>query len=226
MADHATTPIGDIQIGDLVWATDPETGREGPRPVQATWTHQDTVLNLELDNGATITTTEDHPFWNHTDQQWQQTQHLDPGDHLLTPDTTITITAIHWTTTHTTTAYNLTITDIHTYYVLAGNTAVLVHNTCGGIPETPTGSRGNPLRTNTPNPPATINGRYYSGHALDRMQQQGIMPSGVESAIRGSGVQGKVPGTTAYYDALNDITVIVDSTTGRVVTVDYGRIRQ
>ena len=32
------------------------------------------------------------------------------------------------TTTHTTTAYNLTIADIHTYYVLAGNTPVLVHN--------------------------------------------------------------------------------------------------
>jgi RHS repeat-associated protein len=129
MADHTTTPISDLQPGDLIWATDPETGREGPRPVQATWTHQDTVIDLELDNGATITTTEDHPFWNHTDQQWQQTQHLNPGDHLHTPDTTTTtVTAIHWNTTHTTTAYNLTIADIHTYYVIAGTTPVLVHN--------------------------------------------------------------------------------------------------
>jgi RHS repeat-associated protein len=130
MADHTTTTISALEVGDLVWATDPETGREGPRPVQATWTHQDTVLDLELDNGATITTTEDHPFWNHTDQQWQQAQHLNPGDHLLTPETTITLTAVHWTTTHTTNAYNLTIADIHTYYVVADNTPVLVHNTC------------------------------------------------------------------------------------------------
>lgn len=27
--------------------------------------------------------------------------------------------------------YNLTVADVHTYYVLAGSTPVLVHNTCG-----------------------------------------------------------------------------------------------
>jgi hypothetical protein len=32
---------------------------------------------------------------------------------------------------HAARAYNLTVADIHTYYVLAGNTPVLVHNTCG-----------------------------------------------------------------------------------------------
>jgi hypothetical protein len=32
-------------------------------------------------------------------------------------------------------SFNLTIEDIHTYYVLAGTAAVLVHNTCGGFPD-------------------------------------------------------------------------------------------
>nr|WP_117212992.1 RHS repeat-associated core domain-containing protein [Allorhizocola rhizosphaerae] len=91
---------------------------------------------------------------------------------------------------------------------------------------TPTGSKGNPLLTKTPNQPGVINGREYSGHAIDRMQQQGIMPSVVEHAIRGPAIPGKRPGTTAYYDADNHITVITDSATGRVVTVDYGMIRQ
>jgi RHS repeat-associated protein len=228
LADGSTVTMGEIAVGDLVWATDPETGHEGPRPVLAVWTHQDTVFDLELDGGATITTTEDHPFWNHTDRQWQRADTLNPDDYLLAPDgTTITVTALHWHTTRTETAYNLTIANIHTYYVLADQTALLVHNTCGaGSPEIPTGSRGNKLHTNTPNAPAVINGRSYSGHALDRMQQQGIMPSVVEEATLRTGVPGKVPGTTSYYDNSNDLTVITDTSTGRVITVDYGLIKQ
>jgi hypothetical protein len=85
-----------------------------------------------------------------------------------------------------------------------------------------------PLATvdETRNSPVLINGREYTPHALDRMQQQGIMPSVVEDATRGPAIPGKEPGTNAYYDSVNNITVITDSTTGRVVTVDYGRIRQ
>jgi hypothetical protein len=134
MADGTTTAIADIDVGDQVWATDPQTGREGPRAVQALWVHTDTVVDLQVENGV-VTTTEDHPFWNHTDQQWQRADALDPGDQLLTHDgtttTTITVTALHWDSVRTDTAYNLTVDDIHNYYVLAGNTPVLVHN-CGG----------------------------------------------------------------------------------------------
>jgi len=38
-----------------------------------------------------------------------------------------------WGSARTTTAYNLTVGDIHTYYVLVGDDAALVHNndTCG-----------------------------------------------------------------------------------------------
>jgi hypothetical protein len=57
------------------------------------------------------------------------------------------------------------------------------------------------------------------------MQQQGIMPSAVQSAISGDPIVGKVPGTTAFYDPFNDLTVITNSN-GRVVTVDFGQIKQ
>jgi hypothetical protein len=53
-----------------------------------------------------------------------------------------------------------------------------------------------------------------------------MTPSVVENATRGEPIVGKVPGTTAYYDGANNITVITDTETGRVVTVDYGKIRQ
>lgn len=36
----------------------------------------------------------------------------------------------------------------------------------------------------------------------------------------------KVPGTTAYHDKTNNLTVIVDEKFGRVVTVDFGIIKQ
>jgi hypothetical protein len=77
-----------------------------------------------------ITTTEDHPFWNATDQQWQPAEQLEPGDQLLTANgTTVTVEGINQTTVRNDTAYNITVAETHTYYVLAGNTPVLVHNT-------------------------------------------------------------------------------------------------
>lgn len=60
-----------------------------------------------------------------------------------------------------------------------------------------------------------------------RMQENGIPLSAVENTINpANGMTGKIPGTTAYYDPVNDLTVIVDSSSGRVVTVDYGQIKQ
>jgi hypothetical protein len=70
------------------------------------------------------------------------------------------------------------------------------------------------------NTPDTIDGRDYSGHALDRMQGRGIPPRVVEDAIQNNPPEpGDKPGTTQYYDADNNVRVIVNSQTGRVVTV-------
>jgi hypothetical protein len=93
---------------------------------------------------------------------------------------------------------------------------------------TPTGSRGNRLEVpDKLNTPAVIDGRNYSGHALDRMQAQGISPTVVNNAINPkNAAQGKIPGTTAYFDVENRLTVIIDAYSGRVITVDYGRIKQ
>ncbi|MEM7314137.1 MAG: RHS repeat-associated core domain-containing protein [Planctomycetota bacterium] len=96
---------------------------------------------------------------------------------------------------------------------------------------TPVGRKGQPLGGFDPKNPTNsagkIGDREFSGHAFDRMQYQGIPPSAVENAIRpGNAVTGKVKGTTAYYDEVNNLTVITDTASGRVVTVDYGRIKQ
>lgn len=67
-----------------------------------------------------------------------------------------------------------------------------------------------------PNTPDVINGRYYSGHALDRMQQRGLFPSVVEDTIsQGVATPGR-GGTTVH--STSQATVILNSQ-GGVVTV-------
>ncbi|HEU5470659.1 MAG TPA: polymorphic toxin-type HINT domain-containing protein, partial [Actinophytocola sp.] len=134
MADGTTQPIQDIKVGDQILATNPDTGEHGPRTVTTVLAHQDTLLNLLTTDGATITTTEDHPFYNTTTHQWQPANQLNPGHQLHTPDgLTVTVRGLDKHTARNATAYNLTIHDLHTYYVLAHTTPVLVHNQCGSM---------------------------------------------------------------------------------------------
>jgi len=126
-----TKPLAEVKVGDVVLATDPDTGEKGPRRVTGVWVHEDLMVDLVLDGDRKITTTEDHPFWNATDKEWQQAQQLSVGDELYTPGGVhIGVRLVDWSSAHNGLAYNLTVDDIHTYYVLAGNAPVLVHN-CG-----------------------------------------------------------------------------------------------
>jgi RHS repeat-associated protein len=133
MADGTTKPISDVEVGDQVWATDPETGEAGSRTVTHLWIHDDTLVDLVLEGSETITTTEDHPFWNHTDQQWQPANALDVGDQLVgVNDNYVTVVGTDYSSARITTAHNLTVADLHTYFVVAGSSPVLVHNVgCG-----------------------------------------------------------------------------------------------
>jgi len=73
------------------------------------------------------------------------------------------------------------------------------------------------------NLPATINGIDYSGHALDQMQGRGFMPSVVENTLQvGTPFPGNLPGTGGLYDAVNNISVIRNLSTGNIITVRNG----
>ncbi|WP_246002748.1 polymorphic toxin-type HINT domain-containing protein [Allorhizocola rhizosphaerae] len=133
MADGTTKQIRELSVGDQVLAADPKESQQGARQVTHVWVHDDKLVELHTSDG-TILTTEDHPFWNATDQQWQRADALDPGDTLLAADGGHpTVTELSRRSKHTAAAYNLTVADFHTYYVMAGNTPVLVHNS-GGCP--------------------------------------------------------------------------------------------
>ena len=130
LADGTTKPIAEIEVGDEVLAADPVDGTQAAKPVEAVHVHDDALVDLIVD-GAVLRTTEDHPFWSVTDQQFERADHLTPGEEVLTATgTTATIDGLDVANSRYAPAHNLTITELHTYYVLAGNTATLVHN-CG-----------------------------------------------------------------------------------------------
>lgn len=131
MANGTTKSIKDVAVGDEVLAADSETGQQEARLVTHVWPHRDDLITLQV-GGSLIETTEDHPFWNSTDQQWQRADELDGGDMLLTSEgLSAEVDSVGSWLAFDAGAYNLTVDGLHTYYVLAGATPVLVHN-CGG----------------------------------------------------------------------------------------------
>ena len=83
--------------------------------------------------GGTLETTFHHPFYDETQNSFVQAEYLHTGDILQTPTGTAEVTALHLFHANTTT-YDLTIGTLHTYYVEAGSTPVLVHNCDDPVP--------------------------------------------------------------------------------------------
>ncbi|BCY11084.1 LamG-like jellyroll fold domain-containing protein [Actinoplanes sp. L3-i22] len=138
MADGSKKKIGDVKLGDQVVATDPKSGKTENKSVSVLHHHQDTdLVDITVQDGKTakaavVHTTVKHPFWNATDSKWDEAQDLKVGDELRDADgvSTQTVAAVTiWTGLNW--MDDLTVNDLHTYYVLVGNEPVLVHN-CGG----------------------------------------------------------------------------------------------
>jgi hypothetical protein len=82
---------------------------------------------LDSQAGAHLTTTFHHPFYDETQSAFVDAKNLKAGDVLQTPTGTAEVTRVRLYHANTTT-YDLTIGTLHTYYVEAGDTPVLVHN--------------------------------------------------------------------------------------------------
>ncbi|WP_430791868.1 polymorphic toxin type 27 domain-containing protein, partial [Actinoplanes sp. G11-F43] len=129
LADGTARPIEGLKAGDQVLATDPITGVTLAKPVTATvsGTGDKKLVDIVVDDG-TITATHNHPFWVADLAEWVDAENLAPGQWLRTSSGTfVQISAIRH---HGAAArvHNLTVADIHTYYVRAGSASVLVHN--------------------------------------------------------------------------------------------------
>ncbi|MFJ8750205.1 polymorphic toxin-type HINT domain-containing protein [Streptomyces sp. NPDC102441] len=137
MADGSRTPIEDIRLGDTVLATDPGTGDTRPEPVTDVITGHgekhlvkvtvDTDGNAG-DRTADITATEHHPFWTVDPALWTNATDLTPGNWLRTSaGVRVQVERVSkWTAPQK--VHNLTVARLHTYYVIAGETPLLVHN--------------------------------------------------------------------------------------------------
>nr|WP_237405209.1 polymorphic toxin-type HINT domain-containing protein [Streptomyces sp. SN-593] len=139
MGGGKTEPIGKIKPGEQVEAADPDTGKhKKAEKVTATWiNHDDDLVDLTIDTGkgraSVLHTTSQHPFWDDTVRKWLPAAELTPGHALETATDTHVRLAGKAAHPGTVDMYNLTVNELHTYYVLAGTTPVLVHNTDGGI---------------------------------------------------------------------------------------------
>ncbi|MEE1928019.1 polymorphic toxin-type HINT domain-containing protein [Streptomyces sp. TRM 70351] len=133
MSDGSVKRIEDVEPGDEVIATDPETGHTESKKVTASiFTSEDkSFVDLAVlvdGEKEVITATTHHPFWSESERSWKDAGDVEPGMSLRTEagHPVEVVSARQYDANYET--YNLTVLYTHTYYVLAGETPVLVHN--------------------------------------------------------------------------------------------------
>ncbi|MEU4337361.1 polymorphic toxin-type HINT domain-containing protein [Micromonospora lupini] len=133
MADGSERPIADIVVGDKVLAHDPETGVTSAQTVEQLHVNQDEALTdlsvRDKDGGfSVLKTTQHHPFWSASRNKWVDAGDLQPTEWLKTASgDLVTVAKVH-NFQGSKTMRDLTVSEVHTYYVVAGKTSVLVHN--------------------------------------------------------------------------------------------------
>ncbi|OLZ59241.1 hypothetical protein AV521_45775 [Streptomyces sp. IMTB 2501] len=137
MADGSQLPIEQIREGDRVLAADPATGRQQQEPVTALIAGRGEKslvdVTVQTDHGPSkVTATDKHPFWADDLEAWAAADQLQPGVWLRTgAGTRVQVSAVRAWTAPDQTVHNLTVGDLHTFYVMAGSTPLLVHNANG-----------------------------------------------------------------------------------------------
>ena len=122
-------PIEDIQPGNFVWATNPETGETELKPaVQLFRNETDEWVHVTV-NGEEIVCTSEHPFYSPV-KGWTAACQLRAGDILVLVNGEYVVVeqVQHELLESPVATYNFEVQDFHTYYV--GESAVLVHNLC------------------------------------------------------------------------------------------------
>ncbi|MER7109302.1 Hint domain-containing protein, partial [Streptomyces sp. NPDC000229] len=130
MADGSRRPISQVGTGDLVMATDPASGQLRARQVTDTFKHDtERLVDITVAGGGRLASTAGHKFFV-VNRGWTLVSDLRVGDSLRTPDGSVrAVTALHDRAgLAPSTVYDLTVDDLHTFFVLAGSTPLLVHN--------------------------------------------------------------------------------------------------
>jgi RHS repeat-associated protein len=133
MADGTTKRIDEIEVGDEVANSQPKSDKVEQHKVLAVIVTDDDKdyvdLAVSTPNGPkVIRSTAHHPFFNATTGDWEEAGTLEAGDLLSTPGNgRAELLSVNRYAAFMRT-FNLTVETVHTYYVLAGFTPVLVHN--------------------------------------------------------------------------------------------------
>ncbi|MFC3980082.1 polymorphic toxin-type HINT domain-containing protein [Streptosporangium jomthongense] len=141
LADGTSKAIEKIKAGDKVLATDPRTGKTEAKTVLAAFSGLSYLglvqITVDTDGArgnatGTVTATEHHLFWDEITHTWVRADRLARGDRLRTATgRTVNVLTATFGQTHPT-VYDLTVADVHTYYVVAASAPILVHNTNPG----------------------------------------------------------------------------------------------
>ncbi|MCQ9129798.1 polymorphic toxin-type HINT domain-containing protein [Streptomyces hilarionis] len=136
LANGKTKAIEKVKLGDKIIVTDPKTGKTAVRQVVGTIVTEDDkhFVDLTVKAGSgkaeALVSTTTHPFWSESEKEWVEAGDLEPGMRLHTADgDSVDVTAVRPFDRRQRT-HDLTVEDIHTYYVFAGDSPLLVHN-CG-----------------------------------------------------------------------------------------------
>ena len=133
MANGSTKKIAEIQVGDTVVATDPDTDfttGEEVTQLHNNLDHDLTDVTIADKRGhqSTIHTTTHHRFWDASTKQWVEAGQLQTHDALRAPNNEPSTVVSVRSFSSSRYMRNLTVAQLHTYYVMAGGTPVLVHN--------------------------------------------------------------------------------------------------
>ncbi|GAA2707818.1 LamG-like jellyroll fold domain-containing protein [Micromonospora olivasterospora] len=184
MADGSSRPIEDVNVGDKVMATEPTTGRSEPKQVTQLHRNDDkdlTDLTVRDQDGKVtkVETTWHHPFWNATKRKWDDAKDLKPGTKLLVRGKGAVTVAAVLNKLGAEEMRDLTVADIHTYYVVAGNTPVLVHNcNLANYADSVRNKPGAKFASEYTSP----SGAKYYGHNRHGQQAEGPLADALERA--------------------------------------------
>ena len=122
-------PIESIKPGDMVWATNPDSGETELKQVVRTFVRESDELVHVFVKGDEIVCTNEHPFYSPV-KGWTAACDLRAGDVLVTVNGEYVVVEFiqHELLESPVLVYNFEVEDFHTYYV--GTSVVLVHNSC------------------------------------------------------------------------------------------------
>jgi RHS repeat-associated protein len=133
MSDGSAKPIEEVQAGDSVLAKEPGDDQPAaPHQVRSTTTnrtHRLVLVTARATNGetGTIAATGEHPLWTRRDG-WIAAAELRSGDELLDHAGSVVLVTNVAEVSRDSTTHNLSVEGAHTFFVVANDVSVLVHN--------------------------------------------------------------------------------------------------